>query len=153
MHDLERIREQLERAWAGPAWHGPAVREVLDGVDAACAAKRPLEGRHSIWEIVLHMTTWVEAACVRTTGGRWDPEPDEDWPPIVDTSAPAWEKALSRLEGARRALLDLLTVLDEGRLDAPAGGCDFSVGFMLHGVAQHDLYHAGQIALLKSAPV
>ena len=151
MRELERVREQLERAWGGPAWHGPSVREVLSGVDAGRAAAKPLPGRHSIWEIVLHLTTWVEAGCLRATDGRWEPGPDEDWPPVGDTSTAAWEKALDRLEGAHRALLDLLAVMDDDRLDAPAGGCDYTAGFLLHGVVQHDLYHAGQIALLRSA--
>ncbi len=151
MRERERLREQLERAWTGPAWHGPSVREVLQGMDEGRAAARPLAARHSIWEIVLHMTTWVEVGVVRATGGEWEPSPDEDWPPVSETSAPAWEKALERLEGAHQALLVLLGSLDEGRLDEPVPGRDYTVGLLLHGVVQHDLYHAGQIALLRPA--
>ncbi|HVP14783.1 MAG TPA: DinB family protein [Terriglobales bacterium] len=149
MRERERIREQLELAWAGPAWHGPSVSEVLAGVDAASAAARPLGGRHSIWEIVLHLTTWMETARQLAAGGRREPGPEEDWPPVGAMDAAAWRKALDRLETAHRALLDLLATLDEQQLDAPAGGKGYSVGFLLHGVVQHDAYHAGQIALLR----
>ncbi len=151
MRERERLREQLEVAWTGPAWHGPALGEVLAGVGAEQAAMRPLPGRHSIWEIVLHLTTWLEVGRLRASGRDQEPTPAEDWPRPPDTTSAAWEDARARLESAHLALLELLGAMDEGRLDEAAAGRDYSVGFLLHGVVQHYAYHAGQIVLLKAA--
>jgi len=61
MSQARSFADQLERAFRGGAWHGPAVAEALAGVDAARAAARPLAGAHSIWEIVRHLTVWYDA--------------------------------------------------------------------------------------------
>ena len=58
MAEAKRIAEQHRRAYHGEAWHGPSVFETLRGVTAATAAKRPISGAHTIWELVLHLTSW-----------------------------------------------------------------------------------------------
>lgn len=62
------LTEQLRRAFDGHAWHGPAVLELLADVDAATAAARPLPNVHSIWELVLHIAVWDDAALRRLDG-------------------------------------------------------------------------------------
>ena len=54
-HEIERIETQLRLSFEGPAWHGPSVLEALEGVSAEDAAEHPIEGAHSIWELVLHL--------------------------------------------------------------------------------------------------
>jgi hypothetical protein len=61
MKETERIRDQLHRAFAGDAWHGPSVLEILENVTASQAATRPIAGAHSIWELVLHIKAWNDA--------------------------------------------------------------------------------------------
>jgi uncharacterized damage-inducible protein DinB len=149
MTEMERIADQLKRSFEGPAWHGPSVLEVLLGVDAAEAAKRPIAAAHSIWELVLHMTTWLDAVRRRALGEKVEVTPEQDFPTVTRSDDAAWHTALAGLRHAHEALLTTLRTLPERRLDEPLvpGG---STGYVqLHGIVQHDLYHAGQIAVLK----
>src|SRR3984885_4824498 len=69
-----RLADQLRRAFDGSAWHGPALIELLQDVDAAAAAAKPLPEVHSIWELVLHIAAWDSAACVRLAGKKHQPK-------------------------------------------------------------------------------
>jgi uncharacterized damage-inducible protein DinB len=149
MSEIERIKDQLRRAYEGPAWHGPSVKELVAGMTAEQAAARPLSGAHSIWEIVLHIAAWDEGARRRLAGDRAELSTEEDWPSVSDTRETAWRGTLDMLEKNHRGLRDALDGLDEARLDEPILEGMSSVYVTLHGVIQHDLYHAGQIALLK----
>jgi uncharacterized damage-inducible protein DinB len=152
MTEIQRIEDQLRRAFNGQAWHGPAVRELLADVTAAQAAARPLSNAHSIWEIALHMATWEEVVRRRLQGERVaDLPPEQDWPPVLDTGEAAWHTVIERLEWANRTLREAMAQLDDSHLAEKVAGKDHSVYIMLHGVIQHDLYHAGQIAILKKA--
>jgi len=152
MSQIEGFADQLERAFRGGAWHGPAVAEALAGVDAAAAAARPLAGAHTIWEIVQHLTVWNEVPRRRLAGERLQSLPAErDWPPVEDVSAAAWRSALAALEGSHAALHARVLELADGQLDDPVAGSDPTVRGMLLGVLQHNAYHAGQIALLCKA--
>ena len=95
MTEIERILDQLKRAYEGEAWHGPSVREALNGVTAAQAHARPLANTHSIWELVQHIAVWEDVGRRRLTGDRAQIaiSSPEDWPPPGDTSESAWEKA------------------------------------------------------------
>jgi uncharacterized damage-inducible protein DinB len=152
MSEIQRIEDQLRRVFEGNAWHGPAVRELLDGVTAAQAAGRPLPNAHSIWEIALHMATWERVVHRRLQGETVADLPTEqDWPPVRDTGEDAWRQAVRDLERANHDLRAAIARSDEARLADMAPGKDHSVYVMLHGIIQHDLYHAGQIAVLKKA--
>jgi len=152
MSEIQRIEDQLRRAFEGNAWHGPAVRELLADVTAAQAAGRPLPNAHSIWEIVLHMATWERVVYRRLQGETVVNLPmEQDWPPVRDSSEAAWHQAVRDLEQANHDLRAAIAQLTEARLADMAPGKDHSVYVMLHGIIQHDLYHAGQIAVLKKA--
>jgi len=152
MSEIERIADQLKRAYEGKAWHGPAVREVLAGVTAEQAARRPLANAHSIWELVVHIGVW-EAFVRRRLEGELitDVPPEQDWPPMTDISETAWKKTLAQLEEGHAQLGKVIAALPDARLAETVQGMGYSVYYMLHGVVQHDLYHAGQIMLLKKA--
>lgn len=150
--ETDRIATQLERAYGGPAWHGPALSELVAGLDAASAAARPVARAHSIWEIVAHLTVWNDVPRRRLAGEPLDSVPAEvDWPPVPSPTAAAWREALAALEGAHRRLHETVLALAEARLSDPVPGTGPDVWSMLHGVVQHNLYHAGQIALLRKA--
>ena len=151
MSETDRIQDQLERGFKGRAWHGPSVLELLADVDAAKAAARPIAGAHSIWELVLHIAAWDQAAARRLRGDRAQLSDAEDWPAVSDTSAEAWAQTLETLKRNHRELHDAIGRVEETRLDEPIMEGMTSVYGTLHGVIQHDLYHAGQIALLKKA--
>lgn len=151
MSEVERIRDQLKRAFHGNAWHGPSLREVLNGVTTKEAASR-FESGHSIREIVLHITAWTEIACQRLAE---QPIPDatneEDWPLVKDLADQDWKKDLEKVFAAEERLQELLRTFPDVRLDTAVPGRDHSFYVMLHGAVQHCLYHAGQIAILKKA--
>jgi uncharacterized damage-inducible protein DinB len=150
MSELKRINDQLKRAFEGKAWHGPSVSEVLADVRAEQAAAHPIAGGHSIWELALHIATWERVGRRRIEESTpIDVSDDEDWPAVTDTSEEAWTNTLAELKSSHEALRGAIRSLDEARLEEIVPGTQYSVYFLLHGVIQHDLYHAGQIALLK----
>ena len=151
MKEIERIADQLKRSFAGEAWHGPAVKQVLEGVSAADAVARPISGAHNIWELTLHIGAWENAGLRRLNGDRAELSDDEDWSAVTGTSAEAWNQLKANLEEGNQKLVQAIMQLDETRLDEPILEGMPSVYITLHGVIQHNLYHAGQIAILKKA--
>ena len=152
MSELQSIVDELRRASEGEAWHGPSVREALSGVTATQAAARPITEAHTIWEIVHHIAAW-EVFVRRRLEGEVIGEvpPEEDWPPVPDTTEKAWQQALDSLRAANRELREAVAGVAPSRLNEMVPGKDYTFYVMLHGVAQHATYHAGQIALLKKA--
>lgn len=151
MEEIKRIADQLKRAYEGEAWHGPSLRELLAGVTAEKASQKTLTQAHSIWEIVLHIAAWENAVRRRLEGEVVVLSNEEDWPPIIDTSATAWKIALTALETSNKQLHETILRLNDARLNDIVPGKNHSAYHMLHGVIQHDLYHAGQVAFLKKA--
>ena len=133
-------------------WHGPPLADLVGDVAAQDAAARPVAGAHTIWELVLHMTAWTEIVRQRLMSQSMiEATPEEDWPPVRDTSPEAWRAAVERLKEAHRELAADVTVLDDSRLIGRVPGREHSVLAMLHGIVEHDAYHGGQISLLKKA--
>lgn len=157
--EAARIADQLRRAQVGgddegqgEAWHGPAVETLLADIDAARAAAHPVPGAHSIWELVQHMTVWLEAIRRRLEENRpIQLTPEEDWAPVRGTGDEAWQALLERHRRAAEDLRRLIDGLDDSRLEQGVAGKEYDAYVMLHGIVQHEIYHAGQIALLKRA--
>jgi uncharacterized damage-inducible protein DinB len=149
MHETKRIADQLRRSQQGNAWHGPAVGELLKDVDSALAQRRLAPGAHNIWELVLHITAW-QAATVRAVRGDKMPQLDgsDDWPATGHTEQD-WRNAVERLERGNAELVASLASFPDERLGDTVPGREYSFYYLLHGVAQHNLYHAGQMAMLK----
>ena len=155
MSEVDRIRDQFRRAFDGEAWHGPSVMALLNGVTAEQAAARPILGAHTIWELTQHIRAW-EGACLRRIAVQPAQLPDsEDWVAVNDFSEAAWERSKQGLLDTHQKLLAALAAVDDSRLDQPIMNhpeIPFSSTYVtLHGGVQHDLYHAGQIAILKKA--
>lgn len=151
MKETDRICDQLKRAFSGNAWHGPSVMEILENVTAAQAAVRPITGAHTIWELVLHIRAWENACRRRLEGDRAELPDEEDWQAFDDTSDEAWQSTLKSLKESHQHLIEAIASLDDARLDKPILEGMPSIYTTLHGAVQHDLYHAGQIAILKKA--
>ena len=152
MSEIKRIKSQLRRAFEGEAWHGPSLMELLKDVTAAQAAAHPIAGAHSIWELALHIATWEGFVRRRIAeAAALDPTDEENFPAVQDTSEEAWRTAVEEIKLAHAELLETVAGLEEATLLEIVPGKPYSIYFMLHGVIQHDLYHAGQIALLKKA--
>jgi uncharacterized damage-inducible protein DinB len=151
MTEVERITDQLKRAFEGEAWHGPSVLEIIESITSPQAAARPFDSTHSIWELVLHIGAWERAILRRLHGDRAQLPNEEDWPPVVRTTDAAWEQTKQALRQGNDDLRAAIAGLDNSRLDQPIIEGMSSVYVTLHGIVQHDLYHAGQIAILKKA--
>jgi uncharacterized damage-inducible protein DinB len=147
MRLVERLIDQLNRAWGGEAWHGPPLRPLLDGISEEQSAARPLAGAHTIGEIVMHLAIWIDVVTRRLHGEAFEPaSAAEDWPPCRRLSA-----AIEQLEAAHSRLLDTLVRMSPEALDEAVPGKPYTAYVMLEGIIQHNLYHAGQIALLKKS--
>lgn len=146
------MADAIERSVSGPMWHGSALVDQITDVTAEQAAERPVPGAHTIWELVHHITAWTEIARQRLAGTMpGEATPEQDWPPVRDTSADAWRAAVERMKEAHRELAADVAKLDDAVLIGRVPGKDHSVLVMLHGVIEHDAYHGGQIAILKRA--
>ena len=146
-----RIADQLRRAFEGSAWHGPALMELLKGVDAATAAARPLRDVHSIWELVLHIAAWDGAALKRIDGKKAQIKGLQNFPRVPEPTEDAWQAAIAEARRKHAALIEAVEALSDKRLCDQVPGKRYNFWHMLHGVVQHELYHAGQIAILKKA--
>jgi uncharacterized damage-inducible protein DinB len=148
--ETKRLASQLRRSYDGKAWHGPALRELLEGVTADQALAKPVASAHSIWELVLHVEAWEREAIAVIEGKTHEVlAGDKDWPPVKATTSEAWQAAAARLESTTHNLAAAIRGMNDEKLADPAGGAEYNFYFLLHGVVQHNLYHAGQIAILK----
>jgi uncharacterized damage-inducible protein DinB len=146
-----RIADQLRRAFDGSAWHGPALIELLEDVDAVTAAAKPLPKVHSIWELVLHIAMWDGAASRRLSGEKCQPTGLANFPLVSTPTEVAWRKTVAKTRHTHDTLVRTVGALPDSRLRDRVPGKRYDFYHMLHGIAQHELYHAGQIALLKKA--
>lgn len=151
MGEIDRILDQMDRAFSGDAWHGPSLLSVLDGISAEDASKHPIRGAHSIWELVHHIGAWNTISQHRLAGENVQITPERDWPPVWEVSETAWKRAMENLVESRKRLRDSVKDFSDEQLAERATGPDYSRYVVLHGVVQHDLYHAGQIVMLKKA--
>ena len=156
MNEIQRIVDQLEREHAGEPWHGSPLTQILSGVDHARAAARPLPGAHSIWELVLHLTAWKNETRHRLTGGRAGEPREGDWPAVGDATAERWREAREKLDLSHQLLVSAVKEFKEENLPVPTNdprSDDIAPTYyeLLMGILQHDVYHAGQIAVLKRA--
>jgi uncharacterized damage-inducible protein DinB len=155
-NEIDRIVDELQREHEGDPWHGSPLRDLLDGVSADVASARPLREAHSVWEIVLHMTAWKNEVRRRLSGAPAQTPEEGDWPEVPSPTPEAWQAARERLEQAHAALVDAVRRLPESRLFEPTNdpreketGAGVSYYVLLHGIVQHDVYHSGQIAIVR----
>jgi len=150
--ELERLEEQLRRAFERDAWHGPSVLETLQGVTAEQAHAHPIAGAHSIWEVVLHLSYTYRVVLRRIRGDGTPIRAEEDWPVVPPATEADWQEAVGALRRVNAELRDAVRAFPAGRLDEPlVPDPPYTAYTQFIGITQHDLYHAGQISLLKRA--
>jgi uncharacterized damage-inducible protein DinB len=140
----------IDEAFDKRAWHGTNLRGALRGIDAPQASWRPGPGRHNIWELALHAAYWKYAVRRRLTGEKRGAfgEKGSDWFARPGGEA-AWERDLAHLVREHRLLRDEVARLRDQDLPRRVGRSRWTHAAMVRGIASHDLYHAGQIQLLK----
>jgi uncharacterized damage-inducible protein DinB len=149
MRETELIADLMKRTFAGGAWYGPSLMEALEGVTAEQAAARRIENAHTIWEIVVHLTGWKRVVRCRLAGESILPTAEEDWPRVESTTREAWLATLEALKQAHAELERAVFAAADARLPERVEAKDYDVRTMLYGLGQHDVYHAGQVSLLK----
>ena len=156
MTERDRIVDQLTREIEGQPWHGSSLTAILDGVLAPQAAHKPSSDSHSIWEILLHMTGWKREVTRRALGHVAGEPAAGDWPAVGEVTEARWRDAQADHLRAQRELLDAIHGLSDAQLaarvpgdTATSTGAGLSITATLWGLVQHDVYHSGQIAILK----
>lgn len=152
MSESTRLADQIRRGFAGEAWHGDSLLELLADVDAKTAAAHPIKNAHSIWELTLHIAAWDDAVLRRAAGSVVEPTDEQNFPRVTDTSDAAWRKTIEAIKTTHDRLVNAVAAFPDSRLQDPVPGKKekhHNFFYMFAGVVQHELYHAGQIALLK----
>ncbi len=152
MPETARLADQIRRAFEGEAWHGDSVLELLTGVTATQAAAKPIPNAHSIWELLLHIAAWDGAVLRRTAGTAVTLSDEENFPPIKDASEAAWRKTVDAVKRTHDDLVKAVAAFPDSRLNEQVPGKSesyYNFYYMFSGIVQHELYHAGQLALLK----
>lgn len=156
MNPRDGLLDELRRGQDGDPWHGSSASAILADVTAREASARPIASAHTIWEIVLHMTAWRNEVARRLRGGGGAVPEEGDWPEFGETTNAAWRDATEAHATAHRRLVAALGAFPEARLGEqygrernPPAGSGVTYELMLHGVAQHDAYHMGQVSLLR----
>jgi DinB superfamily len=148
----EALDDQLRRSMEGEAWHGPSVREALDGIQAGDAARHPIPGAHSCWELVLHLCGSYRLVLRRLDGDAAPLSRDEDWPEVPAPTEENWQRDVASLYALNARLRAAVRHFPVERLFEPlVPDPAYSAFTQFVGLTQHDLYHAGQIVLLKRA--
>lgn len=143
------LLDLVDEAFDHPAWHGPTLRGSLRGVTEAQASWRPGRGRHNIREIVLHAAYWKYTVRRRLTGGTRGSFalPGDDW--FEAERGRSWRDDLRLLADEHRLLRAAIAAYPAATLSKPIDRKKQTAAFSIRGIAAHDLYHAGQIQLLK----
>ena len=147
------LLRDLDQGYDHKSWHGPVLRGSLRGVPAEQAAWRPAPDRHNIWELAVHAAYWKYSVLRRLRrgeeirfalkGSNWFPRPEGD------ASERAWKADLQLLGEVHRDLRQAVAALSDAHLDAIPEGSKTTTIDLILGIARHDIYHAGQIQLLK----
>ena len=148
------VLSMLDRAYNRQSWHGTNLRGSIRGVTFEQAARRPARGRHNIWELVVHCAYWKYAVTRRLTGQKRGSFPldGSNWfqrPVKGGLTERAWKADVSLLDATHRALREAVAALPASRLEQAPRGRKTSNSFLIQGIAAHDLYHAGQIQVIK----
>ena len=148
---MSMLLDFLDEAFDRKSWHGPNLWGSIRGVRAQEAAWRPGPRRHNIWELVLHIAAWDSAGLKRLDGKKAKLKGKQNFPPMPQPTEKAWREAVAAVKHTHDTLVETVATLSDKRLHDRVPGKPYDFYHLLHGIAQHELYHAGQIAILKKA--
>lgn len=149
MNELSILLDLIDQAYERKSWHGTNLRGSILGLTESEALWRPGKGRHNIWEVVVHAAYWKYAVRRRLTGEKRGSFPlkGSNW--FARRAGDDWRGDVRLLADEHARLREAIAALDPTRLDRPVPKSRLTHRFLITGVASHDLYHAGQIQLLK----
>ncbi|MBI5859044.1 MAG: DinB family protein [Sphingobacteriales bacterium] len=149
--EVQSIIKNLENTLSGQPWFGRAVYELLDEIDETKVSIKPNDKEHSLLELLWHMNTWADfvlAHLENKTPEEVSSIEANDWR-VIDPQKHTWEKGIAELKAIHKEIISLLNEKDDSFLKEMVPGRQFNFRFMLNGLIQHNIYHAGQIAYLK----
>jgi hypothetical protein len=150
--EVQQLLAIIDAAYNRQSWHGTNLRGSIRGVTPQEAAWRPAPTRHNIWELVVHAAYWKYVSLRRLTGasrGSFALDGSNWFRRDAGGSEKSWRADVALLDRSHAALREAVAALSPRDLDATPPGSKVSNFKLLSGVAAHDVYHAGQIQLLK----
>ena len=150
--EISLLLQIVDEGYEKKAWHGPNLRGSIRGLDLSEVSWRPAPGRHNIWEMVVHCAYWKYVVRRRIFGEKRGSFPlkGSNWFVRPATMTPkAWRDDIALLEDMHRRLLAAIVGLSPKDLNRVPRGSTVSNAAIISGIAAHDVYHAGQIQLLK----
>jgi uncharacterized damage-inducible protein DinB len=150
--EIQLLLSIIDQAYDRRSWHGTNLRGSIRGLSAERAARRPRSERHNIWEVVVHTAYWKYAVTRRLTGqkrGSFPLKGSNFFPRTESGNEKQWREDIALLEQTHRALREAVAMMSPRDLPRTAQGGKVTNAFLITGIAAHDLYHAGQIQLLK----
>lgn len=148
---IDILLRNLDQAFDQRSWHGPNLMNSIRGVDPEEAAWRPTQERHNVWELVLHAAYWKYRVCrllSKDSPRSFDRKGSNFFErPTVDEAN--WQGDVEILKAWHQRLRAIVTALDPERLDQTSARSEYNDYGLISGVAFHDIYHAGQIRLLR----
>ena len=142
----ELLLANLDAAYAKHGWHGTTLRNAIRGLTADDVAWRPAKSRHNIWELIAHAAYWKYVARRRLRGAKRGSFPlkGSNWIPAPERiDEAAWQELIALLEEQHRLLREVVASLTDAELRDP------KKQRLIYGVAAHDVYHTGQVQLVK----
>ncbi|MDX1939492.1 MAG: DinB family protein [Saprospiraceae bacterium] len=150
--EITRIINTIRHTFEGTPWHGPAVMDILKDIKPEDVIKK-LPNSHNIAELVAHMSTWREFVAQKLNGNiEFDVTHEANFPVITNLTKEDWQALVNRLQKSQSDLLKALEHCSDEKLGELVPGREYKFGIMLHGIIHHDLYHLGQIVLLRKLP-
>jgi uncharacterized damage-inducible protein DinB len=144
MSDIKEIGALVKRVYNGKPWHGPSITDVLNDIDQTKAAKK-IGGSHSIIQLVLHMVAWRTFVTRRLLGdSAFELTEADNFPETTD-----WATAVQKLAKSQHELLKAIDTANDSLLHEKVNNRKYDFYVLLHGIIHHDIYHLGQIQLIK----
>ena len=150
--EIAMLLQLIDESYEKKAWHGPNLKGAIRGLTARQAAWRPRPGRHNIWELVLHCAYWKYIVRRRILGEKRGsfPHKGSDWfARRANLTEKAWREDVRLLDSSHRAMRKAVAGLRRNDLHRAPVGSKVGKNRIIMGIASHDLYHAGQIQLIK----
>ena len=149
---VELLKEKIEKVYRGNPWYGNSIKSVLKDIDPKTAFTKAARNVHTIAELVAHIIAWREFVISKIKGDnnfKITQQLSFDWKKIDGNEKTAWKNLLKTLEKNQREFLTILKKLDDNFLKSPVSRRRYNIEFLIEGGIQHDIYHLGQISLLK----
>jgi len=148
MDEKNRIKDLFNRAYYSKSWHGDSISKIIEGLTWEECRKK-LNSTHTIAELILHMIAWKNMVSSCLSGANVSLSDEEDWPKPDLSNDSDWEKIKLDLERAHVDFIGSVDKFDFDKMNEIVQGQNYPFFVMIYGLLEHDIYHAGQIAIIK----